>query len=742
MPGPMQPVEDEVLATCAAEPIHVPGAIQPHGVLLHLDDDATQVLAASGNTATLGLPEVRDLPTPLAVLLGAPACAKLRSGTWGPELPAPAAQSPTDLVTPAGPVDAILHRRGRALLLEIFPPQPPMPPVDALLQDALLRLGSCATIQEVLDGAVHELRRLTGFDRVMAYRFGDDGHGEVAAEELRPGLQAYLGLRYPASDIPAQARKLYVEAGWREIPDARAPPIPLRAPDGAAPLDLGAALLRAVSPVHLEYMANMGLRASASVPLVLDGELWGLLMCGHEQGPRQVPHAVRGACVLVARLAAFQIGALRERGWREARLRIAPHLQALQEAIATHPDGGLAGLRAAPGPLLAVMGASAAAVVDSQVWRTGDAPPHEAVLEAAACAPEMGPAVQATRSLGAQAPGLAEHGAIASGLLSVRVPGTPARQVLWFRREWAHTVRWAGDPRKGATEATPGRLRPRRSFALWLEDVHGHSEPWGEEHVEAAHTLARALALRDTLDARREARLVQELDRLRSAFLNTAAHEVSTPVTPLRFAADTLRADPSPHVALRQAELVERSAQRLADLARGLQRAAKLHAGRVVLDLRPCDLGGLAKGACAARAEPARQAGVALAATAELVVPVMADPARLAEVVLELVDNALEASTAGSRVDACAFLRDGDAVLEVRDAGRGLDGAELASLFQPFSRTADPGPPGEARPGLGLYAAQAIAALHGGRIEAESPGRGRGTTVRLVLPAAPQGARS
>jgi chemotaxis family two-component system sensor kinase Cph1 len=184
------------------------------------------------------------------------------------------------------------------------------------LRQTLIRLQDVGTVRELANIVVEEVKRVAGFDRVMFYRFNEVGDGSVDAESVAPGLEPYLGLHYPASDIPQQARQLYLENRLRIIADARSKPariVPTLRPDTGAPLDLRFAVLRSVSPIHLEYMANMGQRASMSIALVVHDRLWGLISCANHTGPRPVAQHLRVACDFLGHLTSLQIAALEDR---------------------------------------------------------------------------------------------------------------------------------------------------------------------------------------------------------------------------------------------------------------------------------------------------------------------------------------------------------------------------------------------------------------------------------------------
>jgi diguanylate cyclase (GGDEF)-like protein len=337
------------------------------------------------------------------------------------------------------------------------------------------------------------VRAVTGFDRVMAYQFHPDGHGEVVAEALSPGQDPYLGLHYPASDIPRQARALYLRQWLRLIVDVNYRPaalVPERNPRTGRPLDLGLAALRSVSPIHLQYLRNMRVSASMSVSLIVDDDLWGLIAC-HHRTPRRVGYAVRGLCEVLGRLVSAQLAAHRQHAafavQLEAKRRHAELVEQMADLDAL--ARGLAEGRTSGLDLVAADGLVAR--IDGALATTGIAPPAlEADRLVAGVRHDHGAGVFATDALGEHYPELAHLASVASGALVVPLQA-PGEYVTWFRREAVRTVDWAGDPRKAT-----GRdgLSPRASFARWSETVRGRSRRWSAVEIEAAGVLRRAIS--------------------------------------------------------------------------------------------------------------------------------------------------------------------------------------------------------------------------------------------------------
>jgi chemotaxis family two-component system sensor kinase Cph1 len=303
------------LNDCDREPIHIPGAIQSFGVLFALDEQlkVTQVSDNVGDHLSLRVDEV--LGRSLSEIVDPQAAEEvrvvLRQQDWQDA-------NPLSIGARAERFDGIVHRHAGAAILELEPnvETPEERSIHHPLRAVLSRVQRASGLSELAMVITHEIRRMTGFERVMFFRFHEDGSGCVDAESRDAAHEPYLGLHYPASDIPAQARRLYLENWLRLIFDADQKPariVPALRPDTGAPLDLSFSVLRSVSPIHIEYMKNMGVRASMSISLIVRNQLWGLISCLNHTGPRRVSHRMRSACEFLGRLASLQIASFEDR---------------------------------------------------------------------------------------------------------------------------------------------------------------------------------------------------------------------------------------------------------------------------------------------------------------------------------------------------------------------------------------------------------------------------------------------
>jgi chemotaxis family two-component system sensor kinase Cph1 len=502
------------LTACDREPIHIPGAVQPHGALLVLRRDDLRIEQAGGDCD-------RFCGAPAAALIGQPFSAIAGQGAR----PAfdTCSEEPTylgSLHTAAGAeIDVVAHLMGEKLIVELeaVPAKRRTGAEFARTVEAIgERLAAAKTLPHLFDVAVAQFRALTGFDRVMIYQFLPDGPGTVVAEAKVDELATYLHHRFPASDIPQQARALYLRNLVRVIPDAGYRPADLVVEDpGPLALDMTNCHLRSVSPVHLQYLRNMGVVASASVSIVRDGKLWGLISC-HHRAPKPLSFDDRSLCRLLGVSLSQQVSNLEEAEVYRARLR------------ARAGEDELIGLLGR-GPLVENELASHAAdfrrAIDANgfairhgraVFTTGRCPDEAQILALSDWLLERpgGAAFAAVELAQAYVPA-SDFPQVAAGLLAATASTIDPLQLLWFRAEQVEVIEWAGNPHKAVDATGPaGVLTPRKSFELWSETVRGRSEAWSPIEVETAERIARGVA-----DLQKNQNLVRLNEALNHALL-------------------------------------------------------------------------------------------------------------------------------------------------------------------------------------------------------------------------------
>jgi GAF domain-containing protein len=381
---------------------------------------------------------------------------------------------------------------------------------------AMARLAGADSVQQLAERLAQEVRDLTGFDRVMVYRFDEEWNGEVIAEERQADLNPFLGLHYPATDIPAQARRLYTVNWTRLIADVGYTPVPLHPvldPETAAPLDLSHSTLRSVSPIHVEYLSNMGVTASMSVSLVIDDRLWGLVACHHYSGPHRPSQDARAASEFLGQVAS-QVLVERERAdARDAALATQTLLAQVTARISSSSSSPLVSLIEDP-DLLELMDARGAALCYDGVLTTRGSVVEESLLLRIAAELERPDRYATwTDNVAELVPELADVPAVAGVL---RIGSAPDRWLLWLRPEMQQVVDWGGDVSNKLLAAREGpevRLSPRKSFEKWRQVVRGRGEHWASWHVEAADALGKHMIGLLLMRSREQIAMAESLQR-------------------------------------------------------------------------------------------------------------------------------------------------------------------------------------------------------------------------------------
>ena len=490
------------LSSCDREPIHIPGSIQPRGIMLVVDQVEMRVRHAAGEIERkLGISAWEGQA--LAGLIGPALSAKIG------ELIEPGAPGGYvgQLKTAAGlSLDVSAHVTAPYVIIELEAASSEGLPASLVL-DRLAAAAEgfehTASLATLCEKAAVEFRRLTGFDRVMIYRFLDDEAGKVVAESKRDDLRTFANHHFPASDIPRQARTLYVRNLIRVISDVAYEPALLR-PDWIepTPLDMSDSSLRSVSPIHLQYLRNMGVRASASVSIVKDGILWGLIAC-HNETPRSLTYDVRAACRSLAQSLARQIKAkdeaegyrqrIRLRGFEDDIVALLSREGGLDETLSNHLD-----------EIRRMMSADGVAILRArELVITGGVCPSNGDIASLASWLVMQPSdtVFSTDKLSAIYPPALEFNALGSGVLAVTLSSDEPWLLLWFRVEQAEIVNWAGNPHKSLVLGPDEPLTPRSSFEAWREIVSGRAVGWTLPEIDAAKRLRSTLI--DILQNRR-----------------------------------------------------------------------------------------------------------------------------------------------------------------------------------------------------------------------------------------------
>lgn len=488
---------------CGSIPLHLVNLIQPHGILLVVSKSQLQVVQASDNVEQhLGVPVNELLEQPLSSFIPANQYKELNSRI---DRQLNHEKIPFDLSFKTGDetrnLMALVHPKDEYILIELEPNAEASKKSFAGLYQHIKYitnlLKQAADTREAAQFAAVELKQLSGFDRVLVYQFDPQWNGIVIAQAKEDDMDDYLDLRFPASDVPRQARDLYYKNPYRLIPTRDYKPIgliPIVNPMTQRFTDLSDCNLRSVAAVHLEYLANLKITASMSLPLIVDNKLWGLISC-HHKSAKNPDYEQRSAMELLAGILSAQIsGKEKERTiLLRAQLR-GVHAHLLEQLYnKTGFTEGLLGEGTTIMDLLSITGA--AVLYEGNILTAGETPSNQELKELASwLRRNKSEQVIATNSLPAEYAQSKAYKDLASGLIALPIHAEHGEYIFGFRPEVLQTVTWGGNPNNAIQMEADGKsYHPRNSFASYQETVKHTSLPWEEEELEAAAVLRSAV---------------------------------------------------------------------------------------------------------------------------------------------------------------------------------------------------------------------------------------------------------
>ncbi|GCE22512.1 histidine kinase [Dictyobacter kobayashii] len=744
------------VSQCDREPIQIPGSIQPHGVLLVLRGPELTIVQASQNTAViLGIPAESLVGQPLGILLKEQDLATLVTVPQEHIERNPLYLFTIELKGNEQRFDCIVHRQDGLLLFELeviregdYAVTSPKD-IYSTVQAVFSRLQHSSTIVALSEQVAEQVRSITGFDRVMVYRFEPDGHGIVIAEARRADLPTFLNLHYPASDIPAQARRLYTLNWLRLIPDRSYTPVPLVPainPVTGQTLDMSFSVLRSVSPIHIEYLKNMEVAASMSISIVKNNTLWGLIACHHET-PHYISYDIRTACELIGRIMSLQVPPIEEREDAVYLTKLkniqSQLLVILSEQGTSSFVDALVSKRQA---VLDVVNATGSVIyLDGTCHVLGEAPPLNEIEQLVDWIEQQPEAeILFTNSLSQRYSPAASYMACASGMLALILSRARRQYWFWFRPEVVQTVQWAGEPAKSVViSEQSARLSPRTSFASWKQLVQGTALAWKQGEIEIALELRMALIHIFLRQAEELARLNLELQYSNAeldAFAYAASHDLKEPLRGIHNYAHFLLEDYGSQLdeegVYKLRTLVSLS-QRMEDLMNSLLYYS--HVGRVDLSVRETDLSLVLQQALEFLHTRLQESNMQVRVPASLP-KVVCDGARVCEIYINLISNAIKYSDKPDKWIEVGSVPassppDGQEerppILYVRDNGIGISADHFDSIFRIFKRLHGREEFGGGS-GVGLTIVKKIVERHNGVIWIEST-EGQGTTFYWTL---------
>jgi two-component system, chemotaxis family, sensor kinase Cph1 len=733
--------------------IHTLTKVQSHGVLLVLQEPDLMVLQVSDNTVSIfGVTPSRLLGQPLEQILDVFQVEKFRADLQDKNFDRSNYSKVWVLKSTNNYsiFDAVFHRSpDGALILELEPTHKdehiPFLSFYHLAKTSLLEGRgftndrSIANLPAFGKNVVAQVREMTGFDRVLLYKFDDDGHGEVLAEDKAAQMDSYLGLHFPESDIPPPARAMFLANQIRVIPDTRAQAvemIPAQQPLTDRPTDLTLANLRSAVPCHTEYLQNMGVGASLTISLLRDGQLWGMIAC-HHQTPRSVSYELRKACELLGQVIFAEISTIENIVDTSYRSKLA-HDRSVAIDRMSQSASFVDGLMGYEPNLLDLFAAEGAAVYLGGEWTTiGQTPPPAALDDLVQWLnANVRDEVFSTDSLSALDPDAERFKDVASGLLSICL--SPNSYILCFRPEVLRAVNWGGDPHHPfQVVETAGNLSlyPRKSFQLWKETVRLHSLLWKAVEIESAIELRSAIVKIVLRQAEALALLATDLVRSNAElkkFAYVASHDLQEPLHQVASYVQLL--------GTRYTKELDRDAQEFIGLAvEGVNLMQNLIDDVLVyskLDLQgiewaPIDVEVPLDRALSHLRGQIRETGAIV--TADPMPTIVADSTQLTQLFQNLIGNAIKFSKPDTipQVDVSVVQRENDWLFAVRADGIGIDPQFFDRIFVIFQRlhTRDE----YSGTGIGLTLCKKIVECHHGKIWVDSE-LGEGATFSFTIP--------
>lgn len=738
------------IENCEDEPIHRPDSVQAFGYFVALDPSARSLHAYSENLEKL-IPDVGFETDFFAFVKGGNDCREKvlnlhrHAAAANARLPLRLTLTGSPFSTGDAEFQCVLYGSEGRIVLEMEPAHrdPDDSPLNSRFSFHLPNISHLRSIPEQSEHIAAFVRGLTDFDRVMVYRFDEENNGQVIAEAKADGIEPFLGLHYPASDIPAQARRLYKTNWIRIIADVVGARVPVIYKEGATvadQIDMTHSVLRSVSPIHVQYLKNMGVGASLSISLVVEDRLWGLIAC-HHYGPHYLHQGMRLDLEVAAQAFSFQIAA------KEAEIAAAElgrryeRLDALIFRLARGRE-----LRSSLGEngteLLSQMDACGFVYFEGETTvSVGKVPSSQTVLSLLKTFRSWGDAQSKAVTNWKEHTG-EDLGAPIAGLLFAPLSRDHTIGTIWFRAERLYRVNWAGKPRGLDESGQADRLSPRGSFALWSQEVAGQCERWSQVDLTVAEKFNRQFVhyvIEKMRLAEATVSKLQELDKAKDQFLASISHELRTPLNAIKGWVEIATSQGATEADRQEAmDVIKRNAHTQSELINDILDYSRIVSGSLKLEISEFSVSDLVSDVCATVSAAAALKNIQMdIRIADASLKMHADQIRIRQILWNLISNALKFTPRGGRIEVSARLGSGMVMLAVADNGTGIPAEHLDSIFERFRQVAQTDT--KIGLGLGLSIVKQLVTLHGGEIQVASGGLGLGAKFEVRIPVAPAG---
>ncbi|WZL89437.1 ATP-binding protein [Salinimicrobium sp. 3283s] len=712
------------LENCAKEPIHFIGKSQAHGVLVVCDRTNLNITQAGENASEyFGIPVDELLGKPLSYLLKMPFLA--------PDFDED--NLPQEVEVNRKKFLVLAHISEESLVLDFEPLAQVQDPFffQKQLTGILNKFQTARSLEELSSEAAKLTRKMFGYDRVMIYRFDEEWNGEVIAETKNDDLESWLGLRYPATDIPEQSRKMFLKHRVRIIANVHYTPVPLKpeiSPVTGKPLDISRSSLRAVSPIHIEYLKNMGVGASLSAAIVVKGKLWGLIAC-HHQAEKHLDFYQRESCRFLAQMLSTEI-TLHETSSLLSHSEQTESIRRQLVAQMKYHDNIVEALSRDTVQFLELLNCSGGAIFYINEWELNGQTPGKEQLDSLLnnFIKKQSKSLFWTRNLSALFPEAEEYKKTASGLFSLKISDN--KYILWFKPEVVQVVTWGGNPQnKVFYNEKEQRLSPRKSFEKWSEKLTGFSEPWHELDRNTARALRENISHVLLTRQRREIEALNEklieANRELELFSYGLSHDLRAPVRGMEGFLKILREDfsnPLGSEGLKYLEMSTGLTQKMNDLIDDILEYSRLgHIERV--EKHEVDTTAMLKEIFELFNLSANFPSARIEIQEELP-PMWGNRRMLFQLWSNLLNNALKYSSEKEApvIEVGKTLINGRSTFYVKDNGIGVDPALREKIFETFQRGVGSKFKGT---GIGLAIVKRIVEKHEGEIWVESePGEG------------------